>query len=236
MTNGNNNINTRKYLSVSIILLVSFMIVAAIVSPKINNNPTGSFSLPSIIQSDDASTFNQLNNSHYKPLDELMILLSKYGREVVWTIAGILIFFFGGSTGRRAAIIMALAMLVLIPLGTIAKQVVGRPRPVIPQADFLMAADTDYSYPSGHAVIVSAGAAVLLALFRNTHRKLAVSIGLTVEAALVCVSRVYVGGHYPLDVIGGILLGAGVAFIFVAAASTKRAEKLLQPVEKALKR
>ena len=100
-----------------------------------------------------------------------------------------------------------------------------------------MAADTDYSYPSGHAVIVSAGAAVLLALFRNTQRKLAMSIGLTVEAALVCVSRVYVGGHYPLDVIGGILLGAGVAFIFVAAASTKRAEKLvLQPVEKAFKR
>ena len=235
MTNGNNNINTRKYLTVSIILLVSFMIVAAIVSPKINN-PNGSTSLPSIIQSDDASTFNQLNNSHYKPLDELMVLLSKYGREIVWTIAGILIFFFGGSTGRRAAIIMALAMLVLIPLGTITKQVVGRLRPVIPQADFLMAADADYSYPSGHAVIVSAGAAVLLALFRNTQRKLAMSIGLTVEAALVCVSRVYVGGHYPLDIIGGILLGAGVAFIFVAAASTKRAEKLLQPVEKTLKR
>lgn len=235
MTKGNNNINTRIYLFVSIILLISFVIVAAIVSPKINN-PNGSTSLPSITQSDDASAFNQLNNSHYKPLDELMVLLSKYGREVVWTIAGILIFLFGGSTGRRAAIIMALAMLVLIPLGTIAKQVVGRPRPIIPQADFLMAADTDYSYPSGHAVIVSAGAAVLLTLFRDTHRKLAVSIGLTVEAALVCVSRVYVGGHYPLDVIGGILLGAGVAFIFVAAASTKRAEKLLQPVENALKR
>src|SRR5918911_3918708 len=233
MTNGNNNINTRKYLTVSIILLVSFMIVAAIVSPKINN-PNGSSSLPSIIQSDDASTFNQLNNSHYKPLDDLMVLLSKYGREIVWTIAGILIFFFGGSTGRRAAVFMALAMLVLIPLGTIAKKIVGRPRPVIPQADFLMAADTDYSYPSGHAVIVSAGAAVLLPLLRNTHRMLAVSIGLTVEAALVCVSRVYVGGHYPLDVIGGMLLGVGVALIFVGI--DKSIEALLVPLKKLVKR
>lgn len=165
-----------------------------------------------------------------------MILLSKYGREVVWTIAGVLIFIFGGSTGRRAAIVMALAMLVLIPIGTIAKEVVARPRPIIEQDDFLIDTYPDFSYPSGHTMIVSAGTAVLLTMFRDSNRKLAVSIGLTIEAALVCFSRVYVGGHYPLDVIGGILVGTGVAFIFVAIASTKRAEKILQPVEKRLKR
>jgi membrane-associated phospholipid phosphatase len=53
---------------------------------------------------------------------------------------------------------------------------------------------------------------------------------LTTEAALVCFSRVYVGGHYPFDVIGGILLGTGIAFIFVAMASTKRGEKILQQI------
>ncbi len=225
--------NSRKYLSTSVILLVAFIMLAAIVSPKVTNPKNA---LSSIIQG-DSSTFNQINDSHYKPLNELMILLSKYGREVVWTLAGILLFIFGGLTGRKATVVMALTMLVLIPIGTIAKVVVGRPRPMIHQADFLISADNDYSYPSGHAMIVSAGAAVLLALFRDSYRRLAISIGLTMEAALVCFSRVYVGGHYPLDVVGGILLGAGVAFIIVAAASTKRAEKLFQTVvEKPLKR
>jgi len=225
---------SRKYLYASIILLVSFVILAAIVSsPKIIYPPRGGSSLSSVIIEGDSSAFVQINNAHYKPLNQLMIVFSLYGREIVWTVAGILLFIFGGWTGRRAAIVMALSMLVLIPIGAIAKEVVGRPRPVIPQADFLMTADSDNSFPSGHAVITSAGAAVLLSLFRGSYKKLAISIGLTVEAAIVCFSRVYVGGHYPLDVIGGILLGVGVAFIFVA--STKRIEELVQPLVKALK-
>jgi membrane-associated phospholipid phosphatase len=52
-------------------------------------------------------------------------------------------------------------------------------------------------------------------LFRDSARKLAISLILAVEAALVCFSRVYVGGHYPLDVFGGIFLGVGMALLFI---------------------
>ena len=67
-------------------------------------------------------------------------------------------------------------------------------------------------------------------LFNNTPRRIVVSLALTVEAALVCVSRVYVGGHYPLDVVGGILLGVGVSLIFVG--TEKSIEALTMPLRK----
>ena len=87
---------------------------------------------------------------------------------------------------------------------------------------------------AGEALIVSAGAAIALALSRNTPRRLAISILLAIEAALVCISRVYVGGHYPLDVVGGILLGVGVSFIFVGM--EKHIELLIMPIVKILKK
>jgi undecaprenyl-diphosphatase len=220
------------YLVTSLAALVSFIILGALISPRINGTPDDDANSSAIIEADRAA-YLQVNNAHFEPLNQIMIVLSQYGREVAWTITGILLFIFGGWTGKKTAIVMAITMLILIPLGTIAKEIVGRARPAIPQAELLIAPDSDYSFPSGHAVIASSGAAVLLALFRGSYRKFAVAIGLGVEAALVCFSRVYVGDHYPLDIVGGILLGVGVAFIFISI--TKRVDQLFQPLTKALK-
>jgi membrane-associated phospholipid phosphatase len=217
------------YLAISLALLVSFIVLAAIISPRINDTDEG----PSAIVESDKVVYLQVNNPHLEPLNQIMILFSQYGRGVAWTMTGILLFIFGGWTGRKTAIVMAITMLILIPIGTIAKEIVGRMRPAMPDAELLVAPDSGYSFPSGHAVIASSGAALMLALFRGSYKKLAVSIGLAVEAALVCFSRVYVGDHYPLDIASGILLGVGVAFIFISV--TKRVEQLLQPLTKALK-
>lgn len=186
------------------------MLLAGLVSPRLT-----SYSNSSPFLKADSWIFLQVNNLHSSIFNKLMIWLTEYGREVFWVVVIVLLFILGGWSGKKTAIVIAISILVLIPLGTITKDIISRLRPAIPKSDFLIAADSDYSFPSGHAVIVSAGAAVALALFRDTYRKLAISVLLAIEATLVCISRVYVGGHYPLDVIGGILLGVGVSFIFV---------------------
>jgi undecaprenyl-diphosphatase len=218
------------YLAISLALLVSFIVLAATISLRISDNNDD---ISSPIIEGDVMTYLQVNNPHFEPLNQIMLLFSQYGRGVAWTLTGVLLFIFGGRTGRKTAIVMAITMLILIPIGTIAKEIVGRLRPSMLEAELLMAPDTGYSYPSGHAVIASSGAAVMLALYRSSYRKLAVSIGLAVEAALVCFSRVYVGDHYPLDIVSGILLGVGVAFLFISI--TKYVEQLLQPLTKVLK-
>jgi undecaprenyl-diphosphatase len=219
------------YLAISLALLVSFIVLAAIISEgRSDNNSGDSFSA---IIGGDKITYIEVNSPHFEPLNQIMLLFSQYGREVAWTLTGVLLFVFGGWTGRKSAIVMAITMLILIPIGSIAKETVGRLRPAFTEAELLMAPDSGYAFPSGHAVIVSSGAAVMLTLYRGSYKKLAVSIGLAVEAALVCISRVYIGDHYPLDIAGGLLLGVGVAFIFVSI--TKRVEQLLQPLTKVLK-
>lgn len=192
-----------------------FIALAIIASPRTGHDSDSLMIL-------DRAGFALINGSHHPFLDSLMMALTEFGREAFWTISAVLLFAFGGVAGKKTAVIVALAILSLIAIGTVSKDIIERPRPSAKTgfaADLLIPAESesDFSFPSGHAVIVSAGSAIALSLFRGSTKRLAVSLLLTLEAALVCISRIYVGSHYPFDVIGGILLGTGVALVFLGA-------------------
>lgn len=148
-------------------------------------------------------------------VDNIMLMITLYGREIFWPIVLIMLFIFGGKIGKKTAVIAAISMILLMPLVSVIKDVIDRPRPNVSGVEtFPVSADT-FSFPSGHATIVSAGLATVSIMFRGNMKRTVLFVGLTFEAAFVCFSRIYVGVHYPLDVVGGILLGTGFSFLLV---------------------
>jgi undecaprenyl-diphosphatase len=156
-------------------------------------------------------------------MDDFMILLSTYGREVVWSAVIVFMGIFAGWKGKKIAVIIVISFLIIMPLNTLLKNFFERVRPVIDRQEIHLPQKTDFSYPSGHASIVSGGALILMVLFRK-EKELIISTILAGEAALVCLSRIYIGDHYFFDVICGILLGTGISLISISLS------KYLDPV------
>jgi len=195
-----------KYVIASAIILAGFAVLALLI---VGNNTN--------VSEWDHSTFVSVNHPDGKTVSKIMVDLSKYGREVVWIGVTALLFVFCRKEGRKVAVLLTITFLILIPLGTVLKSEIDRQRPVpVSSENLLVPSDTYPSFPSGHATIVAGVAAILLLRF-NRGKQIIASIILAIEATLVAYSRIYVGVHYPLDVVGGIILGTGVAFAVIAS-------------------
>lgn len=143
-------------------------------------------------------------------LTPFMKAVTVLGNAGVFWLALTFLMFFIPKT-RRAALASTLGIVfVYITCNLITKNLVNRIRPyeVVEGLERLVAKPTDASFPSGHTAI-SFGSAV--ALFFYLDRRL--GIGLLSLAAMIAWSRLYVGVHYPTDVLGGLVFGVTMGIL-----------------------
>ena len=108
-----------------------------------------------------------------------------------------------GITSLAAIVIGALITNVTL------KNLVARTRPyeVVEGLALLIEKQRDYSFPSGHTCASFAAAGVY---WRMLPKKF--GIPLVILAAMIAFSRLYVGVHYPTDVLAGLLIGLFAAW------------------------
>jgi len=115
----------------------------------------------------------------------------------------------GGTYGRLCVATILLGILVCDQLNSnILKEIFNRPRPChfLLDINLLVGCGIGKSFPSSHAAN-SMMAVTVIALFFKKHKYWLPSL-----AILVGISRIFVGVHFPFDVLVGWLVGAGVGF------------------------
>lgn len=132
-----------------------------------------------------------------------------------WYIAYIVLlsisFFKGRSKGKIAAIGVIILIIVSDQTGYhILKEMTQRIRPCNALNDVItpLGCTGSYSFPSNHALNNFAAATFYYRLYPNLKWVLFIT------ASLVSISRVYLGLHYPSDILGGAVLGVIFGYIF----------------------
>ncbi len=122
---------------------------------------------------------------------------------ILWIITCLVLLWFPSKRQASLSALLALLLSVLINNG-ILKNAVGRDRPFVHVAGLklLIQKPRDFSFPSGHTSSSFAVASVFLVMLPGWIGALSLFM-----ACLIAFSRLYLGAHYPSDVLCGAILG-----------------------------
>ena len=137
-------------------------------------------------------------------LDGFWVFITHLGDGgYLWIAIGVALLLFKKT--RSVGISVLLALLINLCITNISlKNIIARPRPfnVNPELMTPIKHPSSFSFPSGHT---SGSFTAALVLFHLMPKKIGVPA--VVLATMIGFSRMYVGVHYPTDVLGGIVVG-----------------------------
>ena len=162
----------------------------------------------------DTRLFYWINQDLRNPFfDWLMPLITEFDHWKWFLLSAWMILFIWGNREVKISLVLLALLVGLLDYSNsfFFKHLFARPRPcnVLPHVHLFWPCPRSYSFPSNHAANIFGAAVFLVYFFRKGIWPL------LAMAFLVGYSRIYVGEHYPLDVIGGALLGALGALLMI---------------------
>ena len=157
----------------------------------------------------DYSVFRVVNGfaGRSAALDTLMIGCAKY-LPVVFALALIALWLSWRPRNQWAALLAGVSAFVALGFGQLIGKAMPRPRPYVGHTIHqLIPPSLDTSFPSDHATL---GFAVAVMIWRYNRRA---GAALLVLAVVLAFARVFVGAHYPADVLGGAVLGGATSVV-----------------------
>lgn len=202
--------NSKKYYQAAIaiaVLIAAFVSIASFVT----QGKTHAF---------DESTLLAINSISTAPLNATMIVAAHTGDIATVIALTILLSVLLYKKNRHNDILpLAATVAGAITLNAGLKLLFQRDRPELWE---LLVQESTFSFPSGHALITSALITIVVYLLWRTRLRYTVLAGGVFYGALVSFSRLYLGVHYPTDVVAGWCVGIAWALIVIVAAKLWR--------------
>jgi undecaprenyl-diphosphatase len=151
----------------------------------------------------DYDLFRAINGwaGRSQAVDAIVFACAKF-LPVVFALALVGLWLTWRPTNQRAAFLAGTSALVALGIGQLIGMAFPRPRPYLThQANLLISPTADTSFPSDHATL---GFAVAVLVCRYNRRA---GSALLLLAFVLAFARIFVGAHYPSDVLGGAALG-----------------------------
>lgn len=162
--------------------------------------PTTSDLFPTWLRNWDLAGFILINERLGLPfLDPIMLVITHVGSTIFWLVASALLWI---GKRKREAVLLATSIivggLIFLPI----KVMIPRARPhVVVQGARTLDLEGGGSFPSGHSKNAFTSAVILGSRWKRLR------VPLYILAFLVAISRIYVGLHWPSDVIIGSIVG-----------------------------
>ncbi len=158
----------------------------------------------------DAPILNWLHGLATPALDHVFVLISRAGyRWGVLPLDAIILVLLGVLRRFRDGLFFGIAVVGSAILNIVAKNHYARLRPDLWLS---ITPETTYSFPSGHAMGSMTLAMAVIILCWPTRARLPVLVVCVIFVLLVAISRLYLGVHYPSDILAG--WAAAIAWTF----------------------